>query len=122
MPKVENFFKPKVQLPDIVESLAIDGVAYRVICRNEFIRNSVSKEGFKLPASERGISDIVQIQAEKKKAELITLLSQKRKEKVKFSLGVDEYTTVRNRRYFSINLHDGAEKVESLDRPLRRES
>lgn len=43
-----NFLQSKQNLNEIVSSMAIDGILIRAITRNAFIRDSISKQGFKL--------------------------------------------------------------------------
>lgn len=111
-PLTPLFFKRNQSLSEIVADMAIDGISFNAITNNKFIRESVSRVGLKLPESPSGVANLVRKQANIQKAELIGLLKKKKEQGVKFSMGIDEVTTVRNRRYFSINLHASNEKAD----------
>ncbi len=48
---VADFLKPKQTLPEIVSEMTIEGASIRFITRNNFIRDSMTASGFKLPIS-----------------------------------------------------------------------
>lgn len=45
-------FVQKQSLGEIVSDLATDGITIRAITRNSYIRKSIQRDGFKLPANE----------------------------------------------------------------------
>lgn len=92
--------------------MAVDGISFRAIANNKFIRELMERVHFRLPVNESHIANLVHKETEIKKAEVMAGLQKKRGAGAKFSLSVDEVTSVRNRRYFSINLHDSDEKSD----------
>ena len=104
---VTDFLTPKQSLPEIISEMAIDGASIRFITKNKFIRDSVTARGFKLPASENSVMKLVHEDYVDKKERLIEEIQLKKKNDNKFSMTIDEYLSVRRRRYFSINLHGG---------------
>jgi hypothetical protein len=102
---VADFLVPKQNLPEIVSEMAINGASIRFITRTKFIRDSVAARGFKLPANESGVMKLLLQDYDDKKALLSREIQLKKEENYKFSMTIDEYLSVRRRRYFSINLH-----------------
>lgn len=104
---VADFLVPKQNLPEMISEMAIDGASIRFITRNKFIRDSMTARGFKLPNSENGVMKLVHEDYDDKKKKLIQEIQLKKENFSKFSMTIDEYVSVRRRRYFSINLHGG---------------
>lgn len=104
--------KNKQSLAEIVATLAAkDGLTIRQITRSEFIRDSLNSKGFKLPKNETGVmKQIFQYYEEQKKETIKFLHNLRNTESARFSLSVDEWTSLRNRRYFNVCIHhtDGA--------------
>jgi hypothetical protein len=97
-------------LGEIVSELAAkDGLTIRQITRSEFIRDSIQRRGFKLPNNETDVMNIILKYYEQKKKETIELLRQLRQSKdyesARFSLSIDEWSSLKNRRYFNICVH-----------------
>ncbi|CAF0985424.1 unnamed protein product [Didymodactylos carnosus] len=115
---VEVVKKPKTMLDylehknlkEIVADLATDGITIRVITRNKYIRDSIQRDGFKLPANESDVMRLIHEDYEDKKNKMASEIQKKIQKGGKFSMTIDEYTTVRGRRYFGVNIHDSDEK------------
>ncbi len=97
-------------LKEILSDLATDGITIRAITKNAFIRASISREGYKLPKGETAVMKLILEDYEDKKRNMVNMIEKKLSEGCKFSMSIDEYTTVRRRRYFGINLHEGGGK------------
>lgn len=104
---IDAFLKRK-ELHEIVADLATDGVSIRTITNNKFIRESIQRIGYKLPKSENDVMKILLEDFEMKKDLIINELKTKLEAGVKFSITMDEYSSVRRRRYISLNLHDSS--------------
>lgn len=102
---IQNYFQRRT-LEGIVADLATDGISIRAITRNKYIRESIQKDGFHLPANETSVMKLVHIEYENKKQIMIKDLQQKISKGFKFSMSFDEYTTIRHRRYIGVNIHD----------------
>lgn len=102
---LDQFFAPK-SLKDIITDLATDGITIRAITRNSYIRASISRDGFKLPANESDVMMLIHENFDEKKKLMAEGIMKKVNQGVKFSMTVDEVTTIRGRRYFGINLHE----------------
>jgi hypothetical protein len=100
----------KQSLKEIVSDLATDGITIRAITRNSYIRKSIQRDGFKLPENESDVMKLIIEDYCDKKAEMIKEIKTKLEQGAKFSITIDEYTTVRGRRYFGINVHESIEK------------
>lgn len=101
-----GYFAPKRQLKDIISDLATDNISIRAITRNKYIREAITKDGFKLPANESDVMKLLHNDFDDKRQKLMELFKEKLENGSKFSMSVDEVTTVRGRRFFGINIHD----------------
>lgn len=99
--------KNKQSLGEIVAVLAAkDGLTIRQITKSDFIRESLRLRRFNLLKNESDVMKIILKYYEEKKQETIDFLSNlKQKESARFSLSVDEWSSLRNRRYFNICIH-----------------
>ena len=68
----------------------------------------------KLPKSKTGIKDVVINHADKVRSFVMSELDMRRKEGKRFSLTFDEWTSVRNRRYMIVNVHEDGPRFWSL--------
>ncbi|KAG5677009.1 hypothetical protein PVAND_006797 [Polypedilum vanderplanki] len=109
--KTISDFLVRKSLKEIVSDLATDGISIRAITRNNYIRQSITRDGFKLPATERDVMKLIHEDYIEKKAKTILLIKQKIDAGTKFSMTVDEYTTIRGRRFFGVNIHTSDDKV-----------
>lgn len=105
-----NFAQRQKTLGEIVSGLAAkDGLTIRQITRSEFIRESIQSRGFKLPKNESDVMKIILQFYEEKKIETIEFLRQlkqsKENQSARFSLSIDEWSSLKNRRYFNICVH-----------------
>ena len=83
----------------------------RPITRNQYIQQSIKKYGFQLPTSENSVMKLIYNDFDEKRSLMAAKMKQKIKvynikHSIKFSMMHDEYTTVRRRHYFSVNLYD----------------
>jgi len=104
-PRTMSDYFNRWTLKEIVADLATDGISIRVITRNKYIRDSVTKSGFKLPVNESGVMNLIHADYEDKKIKMFNKIKSQIDSGKKFSMTVDEYTTIRRRRYFGVNLH-----------------
>ena len=105
-----EFFNRK-SLKEIVTDMATDGISIRAITRNNYIRQSISRDGYKLPANERDVMKLIIEDFNEKKAKVVEIIKEKLANGAKFSMCVDECTTIRGRRFFGINIHSSDDKV-----------
>lgn len=108
--KLISNFLIKKSLKEIVSDMATDGISIRAITRNQFIRQSIQREGLKLPANESAVMKLVHDDFEEKRNKLIDIIKSKIADGKKFSVTVDEVTTLKGRRYFGVNLHESSGK------------
>jgi hypothetical protein len=98
-------FVKRQTLNEIVSDLATDGISIRAITRNNYIRQSVKRDGFTLPLNESRVMSLIHDHYEEKKIEMISHIKSLIKDEKKCTMTIDEYSTVRRRRYFGINIH-----------------
>lgn len=106
---IQTYF-PSRTLHSIVADLATDGISIRAITRNKYIRESIQKDGFNLPANESDVMKLIHVEYQNKKELMVNEIQQKLSNGIKFSMTFDEYTTIRHRRYIGINIHDSSQK------------
>lgn len=112
-------FLSRQSLKEIVSDLATDGISVRAITRNNYIRKSLFRDGYKLPATERDVMKLLHDDYDEKRANLIESIKEKLENRIKFSMCVDEYTTTRGRRFFGVNLH-GSDNTATIKTGLVR--
>jgi hypothetical protein len=79
------------------------------------IRKGLSAMGFRdIPKSPSGIHKIVMDQGSKIRVHMKTELANLRKKGVRFSVSFDEWTSIRNRRYMNVNVHEGGDRFWNL--------
>ena len=98
--------RPPVSLEQIVAKLvAHDGISINAITKSEFIRNSISSLGFCLPKCHKAVLRLVMNYCTTIKCDLKNKIANFKSEQRKFSLSIDEWTSVRNRRYMNVNIY-----------------
>jgi len=119
-PKMMMNFLKRSSLEEIISKLAaVDGISIRAITRSEFIRESISKQGFKLPKNESDVMKLINDHFQAIKNKMIGELSEKIQNNVRFSLTIDEWTSTRKKKYVNVNLH-GAPNEEPYNLGLVR--
>lgn len=105
---MDHFVVPeKESLQQIVSKLtSIEGFSLNKIKTSDFIRKAVAREGYSLPLSENTLRKLVLDDAVENKQKLKAMFEEKLKQNQRFSLTLDEWTSIRNRRYVNINVHD----------------
>lgn len=101
---IQNIFSCN-KIDDIVAKLvAVDGFSIRSVCNSEFIRESFSIRGMSLPKSETTIKTLIFNKFEVIKMEIKKKIHREIKENCRFSVVLDEWTSLRNRRYLNVCL------------------
>jgi hypothetical protein len=107
-PSIRDYLKRK-SLNEIVASLAIDGVSIRAITNSKYIRESISRDGFKLPRNESDVMRLIHDDFADKKAKMVEEIGNKKANGTKFSITYDEYTSLARKRYIGVNIHDSTD-------------
>lgn len=102
-----NFKIPRTQsLGEILAKLAAkDGFTINGITKSEFIRDSLSAKGHKLPLSVNDVMNLILKYYEEKEKEMVNELSDICSSGNRLSVSIDEWTSIRNKRYFSVICH-----------------
>ncbi|XP_045128679.1 uncharacterized protein LOC123516756 [Portunus trituberculatus] len=104
--KMTGFLKKEETKEEIVGKLAaVDGFSINAIAKSEFIKTSMLARGYKLPQSPTLVMDLVHKQYNVAKERVIFDINKRRHVGVRFGLSLDEYTSLKNKRYMNINLH-----------------
>jgi len=116
-----NIFFGKRQVTNLEESLAklaaVDGFSMYSIAKSEFIRRSMQDSGLKLPKNSSDISALIHKFFERVRSEYIEKHNLLKKENKKISISIDEWTSLRNRRYMNVHVYND---VNSYDLGLVR--
>ena len=100
-----NLFK-RQQLNEIVARLVSeDGFTVNGITKSSFIRQSISDKGFSLPKNPAKVMDLVISYFKEQKSKTVEILNKRVNSGERFSLTLDEWTSVANKRYININIH-----------------
>lgn len=92
-------------MDEIISRLvAKDRLLIRAITKSEFIRESLMQKGYKLLKNEIDVNIILDY-SNVKKNEMIAHFKSLYESGARFSLTIDEWTSLRNRRYFNICIH-----------------
>ncbi|XP_063841155.1 uncharacterized protein LOC135089507 [Scylla paramamosain] len=104
--KMTDFLKKEETKEEIVGKLAaVDGFSINAIAKSEFIKTSMLTRGYKLPQSPTLVMDLVHKQYNVAKERVIFDINKRKNVGVRFGLSLDEYTSLKNKRYMNINLH-----------------
>ncbi|CAK1597847.1 unnamed protein product [Parnassius mnemosyne] len=109
--------QPRKSLGEILAKLsAQDGFTIRGITKSEFIRESLAAKGYKLPKTQTEVMNLILKFYDEKEKEMIKELSQlcTSPSGNRLSVTIDEWTSIRNRRYFSVCVHTAEAKVYNL--------
>lgn len=94
---------PQQSLEAIVAKLAAsDGMSMRTIANSCFLRESIISKGFKLPKNPSGITKLINNFANAVRTEIIKRLSDMKSNGVKFSKSLDEWTSIRNKKFLNV--------------------
>ncbi|XP_013199728.1 uncharacterized protein LOC132903872 isoform X2 [Amyelois transitella] len=103
---VTDFFRSGDSIEVVVSRMAaLDGCTFRFLTESQDLRNVFKKSGYDLPKSSNTIGKIIFTQAEEVKAATITKILELKTAGERFALTLDEWTSLRNKRYMNINLH-----------------
>ncbi len=107
-PQITHHFKSSSEMSTekmLSHLAAVDGISFQTLAYSTMLRKLWKGQGYKVPTSHPTVQKMVMQYAEKVKGQMKKeILLQKEKGK-KFSLTMDEWTSVRNRRYAGLNLH-----------------
>lgn len=112
--QTELTFTPVIHrtLPEIVSRLAaVDGLSVNAICRSEFIRHALKKEGMNLPKSPTSVMDMIGQFADVCRENVISELRRRVDRGERFSVTADEWTSNANKRFLNVNLRSKDSEV-----------
>lgn len=97
---------PKQSLGEILAKLAAkDGFTINGITKSDFIRDSLSAKGYKLPRCVNDVMNLILKYYDEKEKEMIKELSDICSSGNRLGVSIDEWTSIRNKRYFSVICH-----------------
>lgn len=93
---------------EISRLASADGLSFHCITNSKFIQESLQKTKYDKPhpTSHTGVRNLLLSFYEKKKHELIGFFKEQVSKSIRFSLTLDEYTSLQNVRYMNINVHN----------------
>lgn len=101
-----SFFIRKDTREELVTKLAaVDGFSINAITKSVFIRQSFTDKGLVLPKSPSDVMGLIHTQYCIVKDRIYSEIHSRVSAGSRFSLSLDEYTSLNNRRYLNINVH-----------------
>lgn len=95
-------------MPEIVSKLAaVDGMSIRTITKSSFIRESFAARNMTLPKNETDVKNIVVKYYKTVKEAMVKNINSEICKNGRFTLILDEWTSVAQKRYLNICLHGG---------------
>ncbi|XP_073817273.1 zinc finger BED domain-containing protein 4-like [Musca autumnalis] len=102
---LDKYTSKKDSLCVVVGKLAaVDGMSIRTITRSSFIRESMSIQGFHLPKTERDIQQLIILHFTEVKSCMKIDIESMLNKRQRFSLVMDEWTSIKHRKYLNICL------------------
>lgn len=102
-PSLFKYVKRESLCEIIAKMVSLDGFSVKAVTNSSFIRQSLNSRGFHLPTDANTVMNLVHEfynTAKKQLSEEIHKLKE-----TKFSATLDEWTSLRNRRYLNVNVH-----------------
>ena len=113
--RIDSFFKKeKESLSEVIAQLvAKDGFSFSQIAKSELTRRAFKSDGFDIPISRQGVRNQFMREYKLTSESIANDILAAKEKGARFSISFDESTSVRNRRYMNINLHN-ATNFQSL--------
>ena len=103
--KISIFLK-KETIGEVVSKLvALDGFSFNALVNSTFIRSAMSEKGLEFPKNHKQVIQLVKKFSSCIKAELKANFSSMVSSEKRFSISLDEYTSLKNRRFVNVNVH-----------------
>ena len=104
-PKISTFFQ-KESIGEVLSKLAaLDGFSFNALTKSTFIRSAMTEKGYDFPKNHKQAIQLVKNYSASVKAELKNQLNSLLLTGERFSITLDEYTSLKNRRFLNINIH-----------------
>lgn len=101
-----DFFKSSDSMEVVVSRMAaLVGCTFRLFTESQDLRHLFKKSGLELQKSPNTIAKIVLNQTDELKAEIKNKISVLKQAGHRYSITLDEWTSLRNKRYMNVNLH-----------------
>lgn len=103
--KIDVFLVKETREEIVAKLASVDGLSAYTIANSKFIRRSLAEKKMLLPSTPSQVMNMVHKQYDIAKERVMQVIAEKVKKGERFSISLDEYTSLRNRRYVNINLH-----------------
>lgn len=100
-----DFVKRKSIEERMAKAIALDGISPFTIARSEFFGEACTALGLNLPKSHKTIMEMAHTFFKEAREETIREI---KASGVKFSLTMDEWTSIANKRFLNVNIHSGS--------------
>ena len=103
-PKISTFFKESIS--EVFSKLAaLDRFSFNALTKSTFIWSAMTEKGYNFPKKHKQAIQLVKNFSASVKAELKNQLNSLLLTGEHFSITLDEYTSLKNRRFLNINIH-----------------
>ena len=113
-PTLQSFMKKNTREEMVAKLIALDGFPPSAVSKSEFIRQAFSDKGMLLPKNPTHVMQLVYKQYEITKDVVMMEMQRSLKSGKRFSLSLDEYSSLQNKRYLNINVHEDKDKFWNL--------
>ena len=106
-----KFTQSKSMAEIVARLVASDGLSIHGICKSDFIRQSMQARQYNLPKDKTNVMKLVHSYYQIAKSAVIKKIQLHTSNKGKFSLTLDEWTSLKNRCYLNVNAHFNQQHV-----------
>ncbi len=111
---LDNIFTPISKDDMLIKLITLDGIPINTIVKSETINAGLLSMGYKIPKSGNSIRKTVEEKFEGIKNKIIEDIKNLLKKGKKFSISIDEYTTINNQKILNVNLHMSSNDIWCL--------
>ena len=104
--RIDTFFKKKESLGEcLCHLICVEGLNFNQIATSERLRAAFKAKGYDFPKSAHTLTNIFFEEVNRVKAIVKNEIAVLKRNSKRFTITLDESTSIRNRRYLNINLH-----------------
>lgn len=112
---IKQFLQPNQSMEEIVSRMAaLDGITINAITESSFIRESLQKRGFNLPKNVSSVKKLILSYFDTAKKQIIMDIQKIIENNGRFSVVLDEWSSIKQRRYLNTFLYGPSDNFFNL--------